>query len=291
MSHSYRRLQPLPPGAGARQSARMRPHRIQYLLQHLLPGRCLLCDTPLPPASAVDLCEYCLAALPWNIAACPRCGEPERHAASAPEPCRRCREQPPPFDLTVAPLRYEASPRQWVGRLKDHLGMVEGLLLGMLLADAAAERYADPALTRPTALLPVPLTWHRLARRGHNQALALAVPVARRLEVPVWRRAAVRRRQGPKQRGLSRVGRMQNPMGAFACRRRWNEPGPCLGIVDDVMTTGTTAAELTRVLLEAGAGAVHVLCATRTPPPAGPEVPVREPGSTGDAAPTHRYDR
>jgi predicted amidophosphoribosyltransferase len=54
---------------------------------------------------------------------------------------------------------------------------------------------------------------------------------------------------------------------SFRCRRRFAEPGPCIAIVDDVLTTGATAAALARALLDAGAAEVHVLAATRTPPP------------------------
>ncbi len=250
------------------------------LLRHLLPGSCLLCDLPLPPTSHVDLCRHCLAALPWNHGACPRCGEPGRTGSEA-APCPRCRLQPPPFTLAVAPLRYEAEARVWVGRLKDHLGMVEGRLLGLLLADAAEQRYREAGAPLPDALVPVPLAWRRLARRGHNQALTLALPVARRLRVAVWRRAVVRARPAQPQRGLPRSSRLRNPADTFACLRRWREPGPCLAIVDDVMTTGATAAALARVLLDAGASEVQVLCATRTPAPDGAD------GATG-SSPSHR---
>jgi ComF family protein len=187
----------------------------------------------------------------------------------------------------VAPLRYEGYPQAWVGRLKDHLGMVEGRILGTLLADAAEDLYHnhnDLELARPQVLIPVPLTARRLARRGHNQALTLARPVAQRLGVPVLRRAAIRLRPGRRQRGLSRSERLDNPLGNFASRRSWHDTAPCIAIVDDVMTTGATATELARILLAAGAGEVHVLSATRT---------ARKHGSGGTvcASPTRQLFR
>ncbi|MFW6094442.1 MAG: ComF family protein, partial [Pseudomonadota bacterium] len=60
-------------------------------------------------------------------------------------------------------------------------------------------------------------------------------------------------------------GRRENLRGVFTCRRSWSSPGPVLAIVDDVVTTGATAAALTRSLLDAGAAEVHVLAATRMP--------------------------
>jgi len=227
------------------------------LIRSLFPGACLLCDLSLPPGQDLDLCAHCRAALPWIVDACTRCGLPL--PAGDASPCRHCRDQPPPYAITIAPLRYEEPVAHWIRRLKDHMGMVEGRTLGLLLADAAAAAYSHGAA--PDALIPVPLTTGRLARRGHNQALALALPVARRLRIPVLRTAARRVRRTPPQRGLKLEERLHNLTGAFATRRDLS--GWRIGIVDDVLTTGTTVAELTRTLIAAGATEVHVLCAAR----------------------------
>lgn len=243
-----------------------------HWLRHLLPGTCLMCEQLLAAPSLLDLCPHCHDALPWNTPACPRCALPQAAtaASSADGVCLACRHRPPPFTLAAAPLRYEGFARLWVRRLKDRLGMVEGRTLALLLAEAAVQCYANVAAReRPDLIVPVPLTLRRLARRGHNQALTLARPVARRLAVPVAPRLVLRRHAGRPQRGLGRRERLDNPAGRFACRRQWPAPGPCVAIVDDVMTTGATAAELARVLLEAGARQVHVLAATRTAPSAG----------------------
>lgn len=235
---------------------------LNRLARQLLPGVCLLCECPLAADVSVDLCMWCRQALPWNHTACPGCAEPLASAGW----CPRCRETPPPFSFALAPLRYERYTRAWIGRLKNHLGMVEGRLLGMLLAEAAASAYgAGPDPPRcPDLVVPVPLSPWRLARRGHNQAVTLARPVARQLGIPLLRRAVFRRSQGRRQRGLSRADRLGNLQGTFAARRSWST-SPCIAVVDDVLTTGATAAAVSRVLLEAGAGEVHVLCATRTP--------------------------
>jgi ComF family protein len=238
---------------------------LAHLLRQLLPGACLMCDGPLPAAADPDLCPHCRNALPWNVCACPRCAEPGSGAGGS-APCPTCIRKPPPFRLAIAPLRYEGVAQVWVRRLKDHLGMVEGRILGTLLAAAAQSVYrADGAPAVPDLLVPVPLSLRRLARRGHNQALTLARPLAARLGVPLWRTAVVRRGAALPQRGLGRSARLGNLEHAFAARRTWPPPGPCIGLVDDVMTTGATAAALARTLLEAGAREVHVLCAARTP--------------------------
>ena len=103
--------------------------------------------------------------------------------------------------------------------------------------------------------------------RGHNQAIALGVPLARRLGVPLARRATKRVRGSVPPRGLGRAGRRANLAGAFAARQDFT--GMQVGIVDDVLTTGTTAAELTHTLLAAGAAEVRVFCAARALPRGG----------------------
>jgi ComF family protein len=227
------------------------------LLRSLFPGACLLCDGSLPPGQDLDLCAHCRAALPWNSAACGRCGLPL--AATAPTPCESCCSRPPPQTLTIAPLLYREPVARWVRQLKDHMGMVEGRTLGLLLAEAAARVY--DAATPPDLLVPVPLTAGRLARRGHNQAIVLAAPVARRLGIPLLRSGVRRLRRTPPQRGLPLAARLENVAGAFGTRRDFT--GRRVAIVDDVMTTGATTRALALVLLDAGAAEVHVLCAAR----------------------------
>lgn len=232
------------------------------LWRHLLPGTCLLCEVPVPPADDLDLCVHCADALPWNLPACLRCGLPLK-AAPAAGICTECAARPPPYTMTVAPLRFESDPASWVRRLKDRMGMVEGRVLGTLLARAAARRYRAGGHEPPDLLVPVPLHWRRLIRRGHNQAVSLGVPVAHALGRPL-RRTGILRLPGPGQRGRGRAARLHHPAAAFRCRRPWPQPAPRIGIVDDVMTTGATAAALAQALLDAGAREVHVLAATRT---------------------------
>jgi predicted amidophosphoribosyltransferase len=279
---------------------------LSRFFRHLLPGACLLCDQALPGGAELDLCSFCMAALPWNHPACARCAQPLLAQPLLAQPllaqpllaqplaathhggevCEQCQRRPPPYTHALAPLRYEGWVQTWVRRLKDHLGIVEGRVLGMLMAEAAAREYRLPGTEphqsserpiapatlaaaapprRPDLIVPVPLSRSRLARRGHNQALTLALPVARRLEIPVLRRAVVRRRSGGYQRGRSRAERLEAATGVFANRIDWRDHAPCVAIVDDVLTTGTTVAALCRILLAAGASEVHVIAAARTP--------------------------
>jgi ComF family protein len=241
----------------------------------LLAGPCVLCDQPTATPGSIDLCQSCSAALPYNRHCCPRCALPLTAAAAAKTGatpaslCETCRRDPPPFSLTIAPLLYEGFARLWVRRLKERFGLVEGRLLGNLMVEAILDRQAGPFADRiplPEVLVPVPLATSRLISRGHNQSIALAQPLRRRLGIPLRRLAVKRTRRTAAQRGLSRTRRLSNLDGVFHSRP-WR--GERIAIVDDVMTTGATVSRLATTLLEAGAGEVLVFCATRTAPAQG----------------------
>lgn len=233
----------------------------------MLSAGCLLCDQPCESGDLPGLCRLCEGSLPVNRSACRRCATPLQPltdaACNAPSVCGSCLREPPPYTHTVAPLLYQGAPRIWVRQLKSRFGFAEGRLLGQILARAVLDhRDGDrDSLPQPDVVLPVPLAPLRLARRGHNQAISLALPVARQLRAPL-RRIAVRRiRSTPPQRKLDRAGRLANLQHAFASRQ-WR--GETVAIVDDVMTTGATVTALTETLLDAGAGRVMVFCAART---------------------------
>jgi ComF family protein len=129
-------------------------------------------------------------------------------------------------------------------------------LLGRLLAERVAlASWADQV----DLVVPVPLHWTRRCRRGFNQAALLAQAMTRLGGRTLARRRLLRVRATPHQRLLPPAGRRANVLGAFAVRRyAGGLEGKSVLLVDDVMTSGTTVAECTRVLKEAGAAAVYV---------------------------------
>jgi len=230
-----------------------------WISSRLFPHICSLCDQVCDDDAGADLCAHCRASLPWNTRHCARCAVP-LEVDGGNGTCSYCLVSPPAFARCVAPLRYEAAPRAWVRRLKFHQGLAEAQLLGTLLADAVLARYLPQQL--PDVLVPVPVSLRRLAGRGHNQALSLALVIGRVLNLPVSRRHISRIRHGPAQRALSRTARQRNLTDAFACRP-WQ--GERVAVIDDVMTTGATMQALAVSMLAAGAGEVHAWSATRTP--------------------------
>jgi hypothetical protein len=133
----------------------------------------------------------------------------------------------------------------------------------------SGDRERERGATRPSLLLPAPLAAARLRTRGSNQAWEIAGRVARRLDVACDPALLLRRRETEHQLALPLRARAGNVAGAFAVepRRRAELAGRHVAVVDDVMTTGSTAAEVARVLQQAGAATVEVWVLARTPRP------------------------
>ncbi len=224
----------------------------------LYPPRCQLCGGKV--SGDPDLCAPCRRELPHNAHPCPRCALPMPAAAPAGQPCGHCRKHPPPFQRCIAPFLYAPPLDHLITGLKFQGRLTAGRLLSALLADHLEQAATDDW---PEALVPIPLHPTRLRSRGYNQALELARPLGRRFGIPLLPRLCRRTRATAPQREQHLEQRHRNLRGAFRV-----SSAPVfrhLAIVDDVVTTGATAAELARVLLRAGARRVDVWSVARTP--------------------------
>jgi ComF family protein len=134
-------------------------------------------------------------------------------------------------------------------------------VLGELLAAAVAEALQRGAVDRPEILVPVPLHPRRLGERGFNQALEITRPLAKRLRVPVCADLCARVRPTAEQTGLAAAERRRNVRRAFVASRA--AAGARVAVVDDVITTGSTAAAVAQALREAGSAHIQVWTAAR----------------------------
>src|SRR5690606_25479155 len=146
-------------------------------------------------------------------------------------------------------------------RLLPRFKFHRDLAAGRLLAEAMAARFAP--LPRPGALLPVPLHRGRLRRRGYDQALELARPLARALDLPLLPGALRRVRATRPQSELDAAARARNLRGAFAVEAGTPLPAH-VALVDDVMTTGATLHAAALALRRAGVARVDAWVCART---------------------------
>ncbi|MGH2540264.1 MAG: ComF family protein [Actinomycetota bacterium] len=213
-------------------------------LDVLFPPRCAGCG-----GAAWPFCDRCGAALralspPW----CERCGAP------TPQPATSCGDCPPDvIAVARAPFAFEGPARAAVHHLK-YRG-VRGV--GAALAGAMAT--CAPA--GADVVTWVPLARKRKAERGFDQAKVLAVRVARELDIPA--RGLLRRTVSTSPQAMRDAFERREAMRcSFTVYGRARVPASVL-LVDDVLTTGATAAACAEVLLEAGAARVSLVAAAR----------------------------
>jgi ComF family protein len=224
------------------------------LIDHLFGATCPLCAAP-----GAAICGPCLDSLPFNRHACCRCALPLPADADDATLCTNCLRRTPRFDAVIAPLIYANPVNELIARLKYR----RQLFVGRLLADVLAG-FINRSLAFPQLLVPIPAGAGRLRSRGFNQASELALHLGSRCGIPVAPNL-LRRNDGEQtQRGLGRRARRGNVLGAFECRQA---PPAHVALVDDVMTTGATADEASRVLRRAGATRIEVWVVARTPGP------------------------
>lgn len=218
----------------------------------LFAPRCLVCAER--GAGGRDLCAACTAALPWNRSACLRCAIP----LPVPGTCGQCLQTPPALTETHAVFVYGFPLDRLVPRFKFHNDLAAGRLLSEWMVDASRD------LPRPQALLPIPLHPQRLRQRGYDQALELAKPLARALQVPLLADALVRTRATAAQSELDAAARQRNLRRAFAVADRVTLPDHVV-LIDDVMTTGATLQAAASTLLRAGVARVDAWVCARVP--------------------------
>ena len=231
-------------------------------LDRLLPRACALCGLALSPGAQVGVCSPCLLDLQGaRRIRCPRCALP----LTAPAFCDCLPRFGGLIDRTLAAADYAPPIDRLITAVKFARQPGLARALGELVASAWRGCADRPAVD---LLIPVPLSVERLAERGFNQSLLMARACARLMpeRVRLMHDSLRRTRHGPAQSGLGRRARLLNLEGAFSCRAL--PPGSRVALIDDVLTTGTTALAASHALRDAGAQSVVLLVAARAGRPA-----------------------
>lgn len=225
------------------------------VLDVVFPERCVACDAVLGDPRAF-FCADCLPEVEEIPAApaCARCHEPGAFPRGL---CDRCQRRLPRFTRAFAPLEHAGAVARAVQRFKYEGHPELARPLGALLAVASKDFLAQA----PALLVPLPLHAARYRERGYDQTTLLAVEVAKLTKRTLRDDALTRTKATARQVGQDDDERAANVAGAFAAAE--SVKGQRLLLLDDVLTTGATANEAARALLDAGAAEVQVLTLAR----------------------------
>ena len=223
---------------------------VRSVLDFTLPPRCGGCGTIVDDVDS--FCADCWKQLEFlGAGGCSRCGLPLK--ATDIETCAVCLAKPPRLDRIRAAVAYGDISRSITIRLK--YGRKVALARTM-------SRYMQPLLgdlPGDTVFVPVPLHRSRLWRRGFNQSAIVARELSRRTGYGVEIDALKRVRATPPLKGLNMLQRRRTVAGAFRANRQAELRGRNIVLVDDVLTTGSTANACARVLKRAGAARVDLV--------------------------------
>lgn len=264
--NAYRAVGGKPPRPGKPSG----PGWLQRLLAHvpqLLPSSCALCGA----AGRETLCAPCHKRFyTRQHRRCIQCALPMPVTGKELR-CGACLKDRPAFDATIVATDYFAPSDQLALALKFGGDLRLAPLLARLIFDATRRNPvpgSDVQLPMPTLLAPVPLGLARLQERGFNQALEIARPLGKLMDIQVQPRLLERKKETEAQSALPVGARARNVRSAFALPFAAMDQvrGLHVGIVDDVMTTGATLNEVAIVLKRHGARRVTNLVFARTLP-------------------------
>lgn len=219
-------------------------------LDFALPPRCAGCGIIV--AEVHSFCADCWTRVDFlGDSGCTTCGLPLE--ATEAESCGVCLAKPPRISRTRAAVAYGDLSRGLAIRLKYGRKVALARTMARYMAPLIRDGEGDPVL------VPVPLHRSRLWQRGFNQSALVARELSRRLDLRSNPLALRRLKRTPPLKGMSFVQRQRTVAGAFRVPDKSAVAGRTVILIDDVLTTGSTAEACARVLQRAGVARVELI--------------------------------
>ena len=230
---------------------------LQVVSDIVWPRTCLVCQRELPAKHAKwCVCPGCNAELHKEAGpSCPRCTSNIGPHVNAEQGCPSCQNEKFAFTTATRLGRYEGSLRDAILMAKSvsHESLAQAL--GRIYAST---QRGELLKSQPQAVVPVPLySWKRW-QRGYNQAEAIAQGLAKELELPLYCWALFKVRPTYTQTAMTPTERRSNLNDAFRANRLSRLLGLRVLLIDDVLTTGSTAHAAAKALIAQGVAQVHV---------------------------------
>jgi ComF family protein len=222
------------------------------VLDFALPPRCAGCGEVIDEVDG--FCRDCWLALDWlGNNGCAQCGLPLEATEAAS--CAKCLAIPPPLERMRAAVAYGPMSRVIVLKLKYGRKVALARTMARFMAPLRGDDSDD---ARPI-VVPVPLHRRRLWWRGFNQAGLVARHLGKAWRIEVDPHLLRRTRSTPPLKGMNEKERRRAVKGAFALAEGRRIDGRSVILIDDVMTSGSTAAACAAALRAAGAGRVELI--------------------------------
>ncbi|MEW6419379.1 MAG: ComF family protein [Nitrospirota bacterium] len=226
---------------------------ISRFLNTLYPSKCPLCVSTPDAFNHSPICASCWSKIKrYSGPSCRICAMP--FSSEYSDICGQCLKKAPPFLKVINYGLYEGVLAEAINQLKFHGVKRLSNPLGRFLLSLE--------LPQIDGIVPVPLSIKGLRKRGFNQSLLMARVVSKKISVPLLMDILIKKKETPPQIGLSAKERLLNLKNAFEVKG--DVKGLRLLLFDDVMTTGATVTECSKVIIKAGAKEVVVLTLARS---------------------------
>lgn len=212
---------------------------LSQIINVLFPSKCIFCGTLLGISKELDICETCFKKLPFFDADAVETGG-ILHINGW-------------IDGAICLFEYTGIVRESIARYKYRNKPGYYRTFAKMLSHKVQKvtNYCNFDI-----IISVPLHKNRERTRGYNQSYLISRFLSKELKIPEKSRLLVRTRDTGSQSLLGRQQRHANIKDAFAVYKPGKVKGKKILIVDDILTTGNTLNECSRVLKEAGAKSV-----------------------------------
>lgn len=206
---------------------------------------CIVCDDEINGANPYGLCDSCFKKLEFiGDKCCIRCGKPSDNEAKY---CLLCQNETRYFDMARSAVKYKGDIQRLILEYKFHNKRYLGKYLAKFI-----EHVVEEYNIKYDIVVPIPLSKAREKERKYNQVTEML----RHTKLSPVIDTLTKTRDNERQSLMAGKERRDNVYGVYAVTDKAVVKGKCILLVDDIITTGATVNEASRVLMVAGAKSV-----------------------------------
>lgn len=155
------------------------------------------------------------------------------------------------FDHLICISPYQPPINHWITKVKYQRNLSYQKVLNTLINKQLSELACIDGFKPPEVIIPVPLHIKKWQQRGFNQCDSIALTISRFFSVPVIANAVIRRKHASAQVSKNGVERRRSLKNSFTINDNFHYKNKRVWLIDDVITTGATANEISRQLVTA----------------------------------------
>jgi ComF family protein len=223
---------------------------INAFIDFIWPPKCLICGISLENGKMIVCGECEKNIILFSPPFCSHCGKPLFYSGDISErSCALCKEKKDHFDRVFIIGSYESSLKEAVHQFKYSKKIQLREYFSVLINDYIEK---NNVLDKVDVIIPVPLFSTKKRERGFNQSELLAKEISKEWDLPLSTENLYRARYTDPQYNLDYIQREKNIKGAFRLKDKNIIEGKRVLLIDDIITTGATVNECSRILKKEG---------------------------------------